>query len=644
MRVDRRAEQRGDGLGRLERVFHDALGDAQDGAVRRKAEQRRELAGANHFGPRYDELNRQRLGQLLARNDDLRVGRVDGRNTVSQGLEGETRLGEDGGGYRSNQLHAVDPASDRDRPAGKTRCLEEGEALRREAVEALEQLRGRERLSKGDVGILCDRAQPHAETCAEGDDRAGAEALREVDREARAASDTGQHGRDVDLALQRHRAELGEADAELLRVALAEVVRLEASLDAGLRGDAGAGLGEGRRGFECAEAGEGVYAVVAHLLHVAGDAAVVADELALVGERVGHVGVVHLCAEGLAAGRAEPVDHRLAVFLEQEAILEAHIDVVPWQMGVGGERCEEETALDAVLRLPLRERLLPGGPVEVLVPAVEAGAEPPGEFEQVARAVVAAREDALDVASAVLVFADVDVGAAGAVEDEPLLAADLIHAVHCTPLEGGVGLGHMARDGNGDVDGALVAAADLVGLSAHLHDAEKILVGLGRKTDHEVEFDALPALGEDPVAGGEDVFFADVLVDDVAHTLRARFGREGEAGGLHAGDIVEQFIGEAVGAQRRDAERHLHRPELLHDALDEGRNAGVVGGGERGDGGLIVAAFLDGGDEGLDDLFGVSLPHGTVDHAGLAEAAALGAAARNLHRHAVEDGLSDGHG
>ena len=54
---------------------------------------------------------------------------------------------------------------------------------------------------------------------------------------------------------------------------------------------------------------------------------------------------------------------------------------------------------------------------------------------------------------------------------------------------------------------------------------------------------------------------------------------------------------------------------------------------------LVVAALLHGADDRVDDLLGIALAHGPVDHPRLAEAAALGAAARDLDRHAIEDGF-----
>ena len=223
---------------------------------------------------------------------------------------------------------------------------------------------------------------------------------------------------------------------------------------------------------------------------------------------------------------------------------------------------------------------------------------------------------------------------------ERLLPLDLGHGVLRAPLERGVGLRDVARHRDRDPDAALrLPVADVPRLPAHVGDPEDVLVLFGRQPDHEIELRPVPSPREDPPAGLVDVLLADVLVDDVAHPLRAGFGGEGEAGRLHLRDVVEHLLREPVGAKARDAERNPARNELLHDLLHERRHARVVGGGERRERGLVVAALLHRRDHRLHDLLRIALPDRAVDHARLAEAAALGATARDLHRGPVEDRL-----
>ena len=144
---------------------------------------------------------------------------------------------------------------------------------------------------------------------------------------------------------------------------------------------------------------------------------------------------------------------------------------------------------------------------------------------------------------------------------------------------------------------------------------------------------------EDPVGRLDDVGLGDVLGDHVAHALRAGLGREGEPPCPHAGDLPQQIVVEPVGAQRRHRERDLLGRQLGHRRLHQRRHAGVVGHRQRRQRRLVVAALLDPLDQRVDDGHRIALPHRPVDHPRLAEAAPLGAAARHLDRHAIEDRL-----
>jgi hypothetical protein len=236
--------------------------------------------------------------------------------------------------------------------------------------------------------------------------------------------------------------------------------------------------------------------------------------------------------------------------------------------------------------------------------------------------------------------------AARGVPQDALLPAHLVVVVHGRPLEGRVRLGH--ERGHAHRDLATVVAA---GLGASLpravprpDDALHVFVFLGGKADHEVELHLLPTAREHALGRLEQLLFRDVLVHHVAHALRARFGREREAAGALRLHVVQHVLAQAVGAQRAHAHVHALPLEGLHGLLHQRRDGAVVGGGQRRERGLVVAAVLHGRHDGVDDLLRPALAHGAVDHAGLAEAAALGAAARHLHGDPVEDGLGGGHG
>ncbi len=260
-------------------------------------------------------------------------------------------------------------------------------------------------------------------------------------------------------------------------------------------------------------------------------------------------------------------------------------------------------------------------------------------LQQIGDRAIAAREDPLDVRLVVLVRLEVDAQLARQVAEQRLLALGLGGAVHRHPLERRVRLGDVGRHRRRDARGAQVAVADLLHARRRLDDAAHVGVLLGRQADHEVQLHALEAAPEHAVRRLDDVLLGDVLGDDVAHALRAGLGRERQTARAHGRHLAQQIFVQPVGAQRRHRQRHLLVAQLGHRRLHQRRHARIVGGRQRRQRRLVVAALLDPADERVDDRDRVALAHRPVDHAGLAETAALGAAARDLDRHAVEDRL-----
>ena len=220
-----------------------------------------------------------------------------------------------------------------------------------------------------------------------------------------------------------------------------------------------------------------------------------------------------------------------------------------------------------------------------------------------------------------------------------LLARDLLLAVHRRPLERRVRLGDVGRHRRDHLRAALVAAPDLLHARRGLDDAEHVLVGLGRQPDHEVELHAREPAAEHAVRRFDDVLFGDVLRDHVAHALRPGLGRERQAPRAHAGHLAQQILVEAVRAQRRHRQRHPLGRQPRHRRLDQRRDARIVGRRQRRQRRLVVAALLDAAQQRVQHRDRIALAHGAVDHPRLAEAAPLGAAARHLDRHAIEDRL-----
>ncbi len=127
-----------------------------------------------------------------------------------------------------------------------------------------------------------------------------------------------------------------------------------------------------------------------------------------------------------------------------------------------------------------------------------------------------------------------------------------------------------------------VAAPDLHAVAGQLGDPPRVLVGLRRQPDEEVELDPRPALGEGGVDGAVEVVLGDQLVDHLAQPPRAGFGGEREPAAASTVDLAGEADREGVDAQRRqvDGQRAagLHRrgssrmpPTTDVDAADVGR-------------------------------------------------------------------------
>jgi hypothetical protein len=541
---------------------------------------------------------------------------------------------------------------------GELRGARENEAFGRDAVHRGDELGGVGLDEELEVDVLVERR--HAEGQRGREDHLGlrVEAFAVGHRHLDAAEHAGHRANEIEVPQERRRPELAEGDAVAMDnlldgCSVAAGDQANPALDERCAGDVAqerqtAHLRLGRR--ERAELLEVREPLLAHLRHVAGDAAVVTNQAARVGLGGLEVRVVDELAHGLATGRREAALEGLAILLEQEAVFETDVDVIPRQTGGDGQRTEETVAVDAVLL----ERRVPDVVANVLLPRVEAGAVLERRFEDIGEAAIAAREDTLEHALLRLVHFEIDARALGRAVEQALLALDLGQGVHRAPLKRRVGLGHVRAHADGDAGRAVRDHRAFFGRFAHLahrafalverafarlDDAADVFVLLGGQADHEVELHAVPALAEDALGRLEQLLLGDVLVDDVAHPLRPCLGREREARGADLAHLVEEIFFEAVGAERRDAERDALGRELRHDLLDERRDTRRIGRRERGQRDLVLAGFFDGLDHGADDLLGIALADGAIDVARLAKAAAFGAATGDLDRHTIEDGL-----
>ena len=112
--------------------------------------------------------------------------------------------------------------------------------------------------------------------------------------------------------------------------------------------------GSATRGFSAPRRG-GSRRAPLHRGEIAGDAAVVADELALIRLRVFEVRVVHEVACRFSARRREATLQRLAI-LATRKILEADVDVAPRRRALTGDRAEVGLRVDARRRRPAPRR------------------------------------------------------------------------------------------------------------------------------------------------------------------------------------------------------------------------------------------------------------------------------------------------
>ena len=240
------------------------------------------------------------------------------------------------------------------------------------------------------VAELAQRRDPEPERRTEGELRLGVEPDRVEQLEARAPDDPRQVADEIEVP--------EEGDPPELRVAEAIAPRRPLGRAHGrARGGShhGARARRGRRGRRPGvHPPQEVEPLPLHRLEIAGDAAVVADELRR-GARLGVTDVVRVeqALERLAARRREAVLERLAVLLDQEVGLEADVDVVPGQPRRDRDRPEVAPHLDAAAR----DRLLPQLDAQGVVPAVEPAPGPERRLEHVGHPPVAAGEDPLDV-------------------------------------------------------------------------------------------------------------------------------------------------------------------------------------------------------------------------------------------------------
>ena len=288
---------------------------------------------------------------------------------------------------------------------------------------------------------------------------------------------------------------------------------------------------------------------------------------------------------------------------------------------------------------------------EVLAPAVEAAAVAPDGLEHPADPAVAAGQQALDLPGLAVVVPVADRLADLAVRADRVAEhlqppVDRLDVGLTGPLERRVRLGHEAADRHRAAD--VVGAGRLAALAddgvGELGDLEDVLVGLRREAAHEVELHLAPAGGVRGRRRADEVVLADRLVDDPAQPLAAALGREGQAGAASAaGQLLRERDVEGVDAGGRQRQRGVGALVAVGEAGGDVGDLGVVGAGQRQQPDLLVAGRLQAGLDHLADAGDRPLAHRPRDHAGLAEAAAPGAAAEDLDAHPLVHRLGQRH-
>ena len=210
------------------------------------------------------------------------------------------------------------------------------------------------------------------------------------------------------------------------------------------------------------------------------------------------------------------------------------------------------------------------------------------------------------------------------------------------PLEGGVGLGREIADREIQLQAAQIGAIALQ-IAAGFGNAEHVGVGLTGQADHEIELDLAVAVLHRRANAAQQLRVGEPLVNDVAQALAAGLRRKGEAGLAGAAKDMGDVLVEAIHPLAGQGQRHvlIGKPiAQLHPHRWQGQ---VVGAAQRQQGKVAVAGALHAGFDRLDHRLRLHIPGRAGEHARLAEAAAAGAAAANLHREPVVHRLDMGH-
>ena len=140
----------------------------------------------------------------------------------------------------------------------------------------------------------------------------------------------------------------------------------------------------------------------------------------------------------------------------------------------------------------------------------------------------------------------------------------------------------------------------------------------------------------------QQVLLTEVLVDGVPQALGARFGGEGQPAPAHPLEPLHQAHGEGVGPQRGQREPDVPGGAVVQQLVAQGQQLGVVGGGQAGQGHLLIARVLTGRLSVLGQQLRAAGAHRPVGVPRLTESAPPDTAPEQLQHHPVVDNFRGG--
>ena len=174
-------------------------------------------------------------------------------------------------------------------------------------------------------------------------------------------------------------------------------------------------------------------------------------------------------------------------------------------------------------------------------------------------------------------------------------------------------------------------------------NALNILKRFGGKTVHKVELDRVFACIKRHVDSAHNVFFAHVLVDDVAQSLRTRFGCKGQGGRANRFNAAHQILVKTVHTQggQRQTDHIVVGP--IQELIAKGFERGIVADGKRRKRNLLISCRVVKLLCLTVEHIGAFFAHRAVDHTRLTETATADATAIDLKHNAVVHRFNIGH-